>query len=276
MPGVFKPFSEINPSSWKTSEKLSNSMRQFAWLNDETRDPITFQLCAHGKDVLDCPFGIQSPHGEEKTDRYNMAISVTNPDLLAFINKMDSCLKKLGVENSESWFKKTIDMDGINHFYKSALAPAINDYAALLKVKVARGEVVVEKLVVSETGESTTISCTVDDITKKSKLMVAVKIRQMWFMNNRQYGITLNATNILIIADGHDRSGNGPTSFYLGEGITSNFVHATPTIEDPPPCTKRQKLSEEDEESFCKQEVPLESPGPAESPESPDSPESLS
>ena len=232
---AYNLFSNVDPTTWTFSEikqSSDNSMMKSLYINQPSRERIEFQLCADGDDTIQVPFGVNPPQPNlPDTGKYNMPISLHNSDLVDFVERLDKHIIESAVENSEAWFKKKMTLEEVKTMYSSPFTPK-GDYDARLKTKVSRDATKVQKLVENEDADESSVGASLDDIQSRCKILIAVSISRMWFLN-RQFGITINAKDILIVETPVHIKRNEDSNFFFASNLKGSYLSDTKSDVSP-------------------------------------------
>ena len=219
---TYTDFTHIAPSTWNVSDVAKDNkggiVSQSVWINNDSTggdggNKILFQLNTGINDMSFCPFGLSDPlpGAVVNPDKGDFLIDIENKDLLTFLTTFDTTIKEIAVAKSIEWFKRPVSMAEIEHMYCSSVKLSTNEkFAPKLKIKV-NNKTKFETFKRNDTSIDVSDACKTD-IVKKTKLMVAISVNRIWFMN-KQFGVCMNASHVLIEGPVENTS---PTEFFFG------------------------------------------------------------
>lgn len=167
----------------------------------EWKDRIRFQMSEdQTRNLQTAIWGLNTPLPGQDTTRRTLELSVESPELEKFLNDLDETNIQQAIQNSPSWFKKSVDEQSCRQMYVTLLKPKTKEFAPnTVRVKVKCGEYPTNIYIVEDEvdGKITYTKGCADDLTKNVKCLVMVESVGLWFMS-RQFGMSLTATEILV------------------------------------------------------------------------------
>lgn len=179
---------------------------------------LNIQLCS--KDLSDlqvAPFGISAPKDEAQTPGNKRTMDLTvNDEQKAFIENLENKILDIATERSVEWFGKECSRESVAAMFTSLLQrPNLEGQPWRVRTKVKmvcedddsdrnpkRRKIIPTNIAVVVSGsEDSSISyrkCTVDEVTKNSKCLAKVDLTSVYFINKRQFGISLNVSDVLV------------------------------------------------------------------------------
>ncbi len=141
---------------------------------------------------LRLPFGMQQYGGEEKKDdkssSYSLSLSLDNyrdlssheNEFLKGIKAIDEHIKSLAIENSQTWFRKSMKKDVIEELFSSSIRET-KDWPPTFKAKLPyyNGKFNCDFY------DQSRKKCQVDSITQNCHIIGLVNVTSIWFVNNR-------------------------------------------------------------------------------------------
>lgn len=186
---------------------------------------IVFQVNSDCEQLLKIPFDIRE-NEKKKSDvtSYDMNLTITDENMQKCFDDMTNAIIEGASKNSTSWFKGPKTKKEVMADYMSPFKRAAEEkYDPLLKVKVtvchtndksletkifkhsmqtdANGDLIGEP-------EETDISA----LTRGARVMLIVKMSQPWFMQSKNFGVTLYCERIMV----QDTPDESPSQFYFG------------------------------------------------------------
>ena len=198
----------------------------FAYLNlGNSRDRIRLQVgevSPAGFVPVRAIFGVSPPYeGSADTGRYNMEICDLSEEAIAKIKLTDTCIKKLAKEQSVDWFGKQLSEESIEDRFMSPLREA-EGKSTTLRVKVSKDAA--KTNVVSarkEEGKWMCVPMPLDGIQPQARMVVVFGLGSVWFMaSGKQFGYSINASNLMVEEGSHQRAGSGIESFLVIDGVS--------------------------------------------------------
>ena len=201
----YPSFECIDPCTWTFSAPIKDTTgKQKIWVNSPVMgEQLIFQLSKDRNNTTRFPFGANNAEQGVVNGKFNLPVSMDNKKLEEFITNFDAAIKKAAFDNHMKWFKRPITKSEIDVMYSSPFRESSKEgYAPILKVKLVEGNVKIEKCIdplsdpVNKAVQFT--DGEVSDIIPRSTGIVAVKVNQVWFINNKQFGVSLRAHHILL------------------------------------------------------------------------------
>jgi hypothetical protein len=215
-------YDEIDLSVVKVSSVVTNSQGgKAAYVNqvDDTgfRTPLKIQMCHRDmSDLQTCPYGISLPReGEQNSNRRTLDLSLGD-EQKKFIEAVDAWMIKTAVENSQEWFGRTLDETSVSAMYNNVLhAPTQEGRPFIVRTKVdvnaspvvdagkedeskRRKTTLTNIEIVTDSERRTFRRGSVDEVTPYSKCMAIVKLGSVYFINKRQFGVSLLVTDLRV------------------------------------------------------------------------------
>ena len=188
----------------------------------EWRDRIRFQMSEdQTKNLQTAVWGLSSPLPGQDASRRTLELTIESPDLLEFLQKLDKKNIRTAVEQSPSWFKKSVDESSVAQMYVNLVKePSKPDAKPTVRVKVKCGEYPTNIYVVedSDDGKLSYRKGTPEDLTRNVKVMCMVETVGLWFMS-RQFGMSLSATELMVWPN---RRATGIDAFTLSNNTMLN------------------------------------------------------
>jgi len=240
-------------------------------------DSVTFQTTAtNSPHRCRTPFGVSKPHATSNDPtRVNMEVSVTDPDLLAFLSAFDSRMVDLAVVNTQKWFGRVLPRERILEMYRPLVPPpeypkdaaknpipGSTPYPSRFRTKVnTTGANASEFFLVSETIDPATGQPQLianpsqydafSSVPKYSEVVVSCAVSGLWFMK-AEWAVNVEAVRTLVFP-AHARA---DTTFNMGSDVT--FIH--PFAANPSPQGQQQappRFEEQAPPRFEEQAPPL-------------------
>lgn len=168
----------------------------------EWKDRIRFQMSEDEKTNLQTAvWGLGVPLPGQDMTRRTLELTIESPPLLNFLQELDENNIKMAVDNSPTWFKKSLDEQAIRNMYvklvKTSEKPG--ETKKTVRVKVKCGDYPTNIYVVEDStnGKMAYRKGGPDDLARNVKCMVMVETVGLWFMS-RQYGMSLSASEIIV------------------------------------------------------------------------------
>ena len=185
------------------------------------REQLRVQLSKRDMSDLNvCPYGVSVPQTEEqmKNSRRTLDLSL-NDEQRAFVERLDNKIIDVATERSNEWFKKPMDRATVSAMYTPLLHSPSSEgrpYTVRTKVKMAptaeeleraeregRKKKPVPTNVCVARGAATADELgfhkvSLYDVCKGSKCMVIVDLTSVWFINQRQFGVTLVVNDLMV------------------------------------------------------------------------------
>jgi len=208
-------------------------------------DKLRFMMVPHAIDPCSdadvatlptSPFGLSEPMQGASGSKLSLEV-VVDAESEAFVKGLDAQNIEAAGAYSEEWFKKKIESSIVEDMYspivKKATDPA--KYKDTVRVKVVTEGERATKIYFakkSSEGELDYSEGSYKDILGTSgrdcKFLINVETNGLWFMQ-RQFGMTLNATEIIVWTSGRKR---GIEAFCFAGAVKKNRVKEEE--EDPP------------------------------------------
>lgn len=222
----------------------NNKKRVYVNKNNKSREAIQVQLCdATPQEFLRAPFGISDPpQGVAEPSRRTMELSVSDGELVSFVEKLTESMINYLCENSEKVFGKVLNEAIIRDRFTSPLRKStMEGRSDLLRVKIPENcEFLLLKKYDTEGSQMHCSAGNMSCIEKMSRILPSVEISAMWFMaKDLQFGFSLTLLSAIIDCTDNVRKGppKGANAFVMADGFSM-------TIESPSP----QKRGREDDD----------------------------
>ena len=191
---------------------------------------IAFQVNPDCDSLLKLQFDLRENERQRSSDvtSYDMNLSIADQDLQKHFDEMNNAIIEGASKNSTSWFKngpktkKEVEVDFMSPFKKA------EKYDPLLKTKVTVShtegtkplgtQIFKHSMQTDSDGnligelEKTDISA----LCRGAQVMLIVKMSQPWFMQSKNFGVTLYCERILV----KDAPDECPSQFYFGSKKT--------------------------------------------------------
>lgn len=185
-------------------------------------DKIRFQMSEDDQTHLQTAvWPLSTPLQGQDGSRRTFELTVESPALDDFLAALDDKNIDMASDKSEDWFKKKLERPTVEGMYVYMRKVSENGMKPTVKVKVGCGStrptnIFVVTNVDAQSGALTYVRGTHDDLVKGIKALVMVETTGLWFMN-RTFGMSLNATEILVFPQ--KRNASGITAFTLSKNI---------------------------------------------------------
>lgn len=199
--GVTPIFSQVSdPSTWTFNPRVTPKSTMI-YINDANNKKIRVQL-----PKMRVPFGVQEPKSDgtqEATSRPNMELDVSDPELVAWGEKIDEAVTSYLHANSKEYFKKSQSKEVIGELYRHMIPKSDNDYNPLMRTKITRGTVnyATKVFVVVNPGSETTPLLhregTVEDISRNDWVIPIVDITGIW-VANKSAGLSVGLAYVMV------------------------------------------------------------------------------
>jgi hypothetical protein len=209
-------------------------------------------------------WGLSSPIAGADASKRNFELAIESPELLAFLEALDEKNVQMAVAQSQAWFRKDLDRESIEQMYMPIVKrPTKDDQKPSVKVKVRVTERPTEIFVRhSKTEEYIDLTKgTPDDLVRNAKCLAVVETTGLWFMS-RQFGMSLNATNLMVSKP--RRMATGVDAFTFSTGVKPRERKAEDTCD--PNSLKREandagsnaEANKEENGEACKRRRPAD------------------
>lgn len=205
-----------NPRTWTFDEPKKNAN---SGLNVYVKSPLTKRNPQFQFPKCRVPFGVQDGklQGEggaaaapaapaaSAGGRKNLELSVDDPAMVAWAQRIDERMISWITENCQSLFKKEMKQSTVEALYRQLAAPSTHEgYAPLMRVKVnASGKQVTRVLVVKDEGDAARglplryREGSLDEVTPQCHVIPIVEAAGLWIIS-KACGFTLVATDLLV------------------------------------------------------------------------------
>lgn len=150
---------------------------------------------------LRLPFGLQQFNDEkEKRSSYSVSLSLDNYrdltshecEFLKGIKAIDEHIKAMALENSTSWFRKTMKKDVIDELFSSSIRET-NDWAPTFKCKLPY----YNERFNCDFYDQNRQKCEYESIIQNCHVIGLVNVSSIWFVNNR-FGVSWQLKQVQI------------------------------------------------------------------------------
>lgn len=169
--------------------------------SSEWKDRMRFQMSENqNTNRQTAVWGLSVPLQGQDTSRRTLELTIESPDLLKFLTDLDEHNINTAHKMSETWFKKSLDIDQIKNMYVSLVKPPSKEGSkptVRVKVKCQDYPTNVFSVKDDKDGVFHYVKSNHEELTKNSKCMVMCETVGLWFMS-RQFGMSLTATDIVV------------------------------------------------------------------------------
>lgn len=185
------------------------------------------------------PLSVPMPN--QDPNRRTLELTIESPALLTFLTALDQKNIETATTKSEEWFKKNLSRADVERNYNYIVKPPNKEGdRSTVKVKVTFGATRPTSIfVVNSTDDEGNITYepgSEADLTRGVKALVIAETTGLWFMRS-QFGMSLNATEILVWPQQRNRGGIG--AFTLSRQVR---LHATTTPPHDETLTLHQEM----------------------------------
>lgn len=188
------------------------------------KDRIRFQMCEDDHTNLQTiQWGLQSQQDAQNSVRRNLEVTVESESVKNFLSMLDQKNLQTATQNMSTWFKSVRDEGALKDMY-TPLLRATNDGKVAVRVKVNCGEEYPTDIYVATSPIGSPLvykKGNSDHLVRGSKCMVMVDATCLYFINNRAFGMTLNAKKMVV----------WPSLLYQQTGINAFNLASKPTLE---------------------------------------------
>ena len=199
-PGVAPLYNQVtDPSTWVFNPQVTTKSTMI-YIQDACKNKIKVQL-----PKMRVPFGVQEPKSDPSqaaTSRPNLELDVSDPELVAWGDKIDDAVANYLHANSKEFFRKIQSKEVIGELYRHMIPKSDNDYNPLMRSKITRtGKYATEVFVVVDPGSETTPllrrSGTPADIDRNDWVIPIVEIVGIW-VANKAAGLSVGLSSVMV------------------------------------------------------------------------------
>ena len=183
---------------------------------EHTNDKLMFQMSEDEKtNTQKIIFGLSTPLPGQDSSKRALDLTIESHDMLLFLKELDRKNLEATKKNKDSWFKKPPSDSEIDHMYVP-LVKENGEYKESVKIKV-RCEYNPTNISIVDEEKNNVVyysQGSINHLEKNAKVLVIVETPGLWFIN-KQFGMSLNATQILVWPAKHK---SGLASFTFKDG----------------------------------------------------------
>lgn len=189
-------------------------------------DRLRFQLNKDTNILATATWGLSKILPGQDASKRMLELTIEDEETFNTLTKLDNMNIQVAVDNSETWFKKKLDVQTIKDMYVPIVKPRAKiEFKDSVKVKVKCEELPTEIWVVQEEIDNVikyTVG-TLEDLSKGTKILAIVETSGLWFMS-RQFGMSFTAKQLLVWPN---KITTGINAFTLSEGQSLMEVDQT-------------------------------------------------
>jgi len=166
----------------------------------DIKGPTTFQV-----PLSRTPFGVSHTTWDKKpvtSTRKNMEMEMSDPNGLAFFQKVDEKVIATAQKHPEWFKKKKISRETVETLFRRCVQPSKGDYPPLVRIKVVEGEgehndTIVREVYTADGDDEE--SYDIGDwysIKSNTDVIPIVKVNSLWFVGGN-FGVTILARDVL-------------------------------------------------------------------------------
>jgi hypothetical protein len=186
-------YSTTDISGWCIQPGQKNSHNSLVWPLTITKDSRSAPRIQLGKDIntsLRAPFGI-SQFSQESKKSLDYTLPTWQPDLLAFLQRIDTMVVDHVFKNQTEFFKKScLSRAALVESYHGLVSQK-DSFDPLLRTKVN------DKMSVFLIGENGSSKGTLDDITAGAQVVPIISPSSIWTMSGK-FGLSCNTTGVMV------------------------------------------------------------------------------
>lgn len=186
---------------------------------------VHFQLGASPKDALRCPFGFEGINPEYPGSQPSIKLELGTESLQLFAKSLDQSILQTVRTNMMPYFKKELSEADMERYYIPITKPGKEGYSSFVKLKIVEesfGKKTPTSVLVAQwKGDkiTTPVNGSLSDVARGCTILPIVRLSGgLWGLGpqTRQFGISLEAAQLLVIKSEEESSNGSGNAFAMG------------------------------------------------------------